>query len=76
MNVYLKNRQRALKLFIKANVPRLRDCTKDHCESMKCFIASNVKQEEVVRNRTMRALVHTPDHYGHGGEVGVVGKLV
>jgi hypothetical protein len=39
-------------------------------------VASNVKQEKAMRNHTMRALVHTPNHYGHGGEVGVVGRLV
>jgi hypothetical protein len=24
----------------------------------------------------MKVLIHTPNHYGHGGEVGVVGILV
>jgi hypothetical protein len=43
---------------------------------MKNFIASNAKQKKVVRNCTMRALVHTPNHYGRGGEVGVTSRLV
>jgi hypothetical protein len=43
---------------------------------MKHFITFNAKQEEVMRNRTMRALVHTPNHFGHGGKMGVAGRLV
>jgi hypothetical protein len=75
VNVCLKNKQNALKLFIEANVFRPKDYTKDHWESMKHLIASDTKQE-VVRNRATRALVHTPNHSSCDGEVGIVGILV
>jgi hypothetical protein len=76
VNVCLKNKQHALKLFIEENVPRPKDCTKDRWENMKHLIASNAKQEQAMRNNAMRALVHIPNHFGRGGEVGIACKLV
>jgi hypothetical protein len=43
---------------------------------MKYFIALEAKQDGATNNRAMRALVNTPSHFGHGGEVGVAGRLV
>jgi hypothetical protein len=43
---------------------------------MKRLIALEAKQSEVARNHAMRALVSTPSHFGHGGEVGTIGRLV
>jgi hypothetical protein len=51
--MYLNNRWHALKLLIEAIAPRLKDYTKDHWESMKCFIASDIKQK-VVKNHAMK----------------------
>jgi hypothetical protein len=41
---------------------------------MICLITSKAKQNEVAKNRAMRALVTVPSHFGYGGEVGVVGR--
>jgi hypothetical protein len=65
-----------LKFFIEVGASRLNDCPIKHCEGMKWFITSEAKQGETTRNHTMLALVTTPSHIGHGGEVGVVGKFV
>jgi hypothetical protein len=40
---------------------------------MKCFITVEAKQDEATINRTMKALVNTPNDFGCGGEVGVAG---
>jgi hypothetical protein len=53
MNIYLKNRCHALKLLIETDATRPRDCTNDHWESMQRLIASEAKQGEVARYRTM-----------------------
>jgi hypothetical protein len=71
VNVYLKNKQHSLKLFIEVGEPRLRDCSEDHWENMKHLIALEVKQGEATKYRAMQALVATPNHFGHGGKVGV-----
>jgi hypothetical protein len=68
VNVYLKNRSHSLKVLIETNSPQLGDYIEEHWESMK--------QDEATKNCTMRALVNTPSHFGHGGEVGVVRRLV
>ncbi len=76
INIYVKNRCHARKLLIEANVARLGDCRDDHWESMKRLIASKTKQEEATRYCAMRTKVNTLSHYGHGGDVGTIGKLV
>jgi hypothetical protein len=52
------------------------NCVEDHRENMKRLIASEAKQGEVVKNCAMRALVSTPRHFDHGGEIGVARQLV
>jgi hypothetical protein len=76
VNVYLKNRQHSLKLFIEAGESRPKNCNEEHWESMKCLVASEAKQGEVAKYCAMHALVATPSHYGCRGEVGIVGRLV
>jgi hypothetical protein len=43
---------------------------------MKRFITSKAKQGEATKNHAMCALVMIPIHTGHGGKVGVAGRLV
>jgi hypothetical protein len=62
MNVFLKNRRYALKNIIKGGASRLEDYQEEHWENLKCFIASKVKQEEVAKNRGMRAHVMIHHH--------------
>ncbi len=76
VNVYVKNRRHALKLLIEVGGMRLDHCAEDHGENMKRFIASDAKQREAMKNHAMRTLVSTPHHFGHGGDIGVVGRLV
>jgi hypothetical protein len=76
VNAYLKNKLHSFKVLIEANAPRPIDCSEEHWESMKHLIASKEKQDETMKNYAMRTLVHTPSHFGRGGELGVVGRLV
>lgn len=46
MNVHLKNRRHALKLFIEVGEPRPNDYVEEHWENMKRLIASEAKQGE------------------------------
>jgi len=72
----MKNRRHGLKLLIEAGATRLTACPKEHWEGIKHFIASEEKQEEAAKNCAMKALVNTPNHFGCGGKVGAVGRLV
>jgi hypothetical protein len=76
VNVYLKNKRHSLKVLVEANAPRPADCSEEHWENMKHFIASEAKQDEATKNRAIRALMHTLSHSSCGGELGVVGRLV
>jgi len=76
VNVYLKNRRHALKLLIEANVARPKVCIDDHWESMKRIITLEAKQGEATSYHTVQAKVNTPSHFGHGGEVGTISRLV
>jgi hypothetical protein len=43
---------------------------------MKCLVALEAKQGDLVKYHAMCALVATPSHSGRGGKVGIVGRLV
>jgi hypothetical protein len=43
---------------------------------MKHLVASKAKQCEETKYCAMQTFVVTPSHSGHGGEVGIVGRLV
>jgi hypothetical protein len=64
-----------LKFFNEVGASRLDDCPIEHWEGMKWFITLEAKQGEAVRNHVMCALMTFPRHIGHGGKVGVVGRL-
>jgi len=74
--VYLKNKWHSLKVLIKTNATRLGDCSEEHWENMKHLVASEAKQCEETKYCAMQTFVVTPSHSGHGGEVGIVGRLV
>jgi hypothetical protein len=75
VNGFFKNKRDVLELFVEANAGRPYDCPIKHWEGLKHLIASS-KQGEATRNHVMRVLVTTPSHYGHGGKVGVVRRMV
>ncbi len=76
VNVYLKNKWHSLKVLIKTDATRLRDCSEEHWENMKHLVALEAKQCEATKYRAMQAFVVTPSHSGRGGKVGIVGRLV
>jgi hypothetical protein len=43
---------------------------------LKQLFALEAKHEEIVKNHAMWALVNTPSHFGRGGKLGVVGRLM
>jgi hypothetical protein len=43
---------------------------------MKCLVALEAKQGEATKYHAMQALVVTPSHSGHGGEMGITRRLV
>jgi hypothetical protein len=75
VNVFLKNRKHGLKLLIEVSEARPNVCLREHWENMVNALLLQM-QNKVRQLRIMPLRVQIRGHSCHGGEVGIVGKLV